>query len=158
MIRQKEEVFLSKILKPEYIFFLKGRQKKEEVVKFLSDKISNLVIDKVTPKELFDRVMEVEKLNNVLETGFYIPHAKLQEIRNFFAALALLPDGFNDPAKPSITVRAVLLLLSPNSPSFFQRHLNYLAKLSSLFQISFIDKLLTLTTGQQVFDEIKNSE
>ncbi len=40
----------------------------------------------------------MEKLNNVLETGFYIPHAKLAEIDSFHAALVNIEKKvFYDP-------------------------------------------------------------
>jgi len=156
MIRQ-EEVPLASILHSDYVFFLKGRPSKEETVKFLTDGLYPQVSSFVPAKTLYERVTEVEKLNNVLSTGFYIPHAKLTEIPDFHAALAVIPEGFPDP-KSGITVRAALLLLTPNRPIFFQRHLNMLSKLSRLFQPAFIDRIVAMKSGAQVYEAIAKAE
>lgn len=94
-------------------------------------------------KALFDRVAEVEKLNQVLESGFYIPHAKFPDLDGFHAVLGIVPEGFTDPAT-GLKVRALLLLLSPHKPAFFQRHLNMLSLLSQTFQPELIEKLAAL--------------
>jgi len=156
MIRQ-EEVHLAAILRNDYVFFLKGKPSKEEVVKFLTDGLYPQVKDFVTAGALYAKVTEVEKLNNVLETGFYIPHAKLSEIAGFHAALAVIPEGFDD-AKSGITVKAALLLLTPNRPIFFQQHLNMLSKLSRLFRAPFIESIAAMTTGAQVREAIGKAE
>ncbi len=156
MIRQ-QEVPLAAILKSDYVFFLKGKPSKEEVVKFLTDGLYPQVKDMITSQDLYAKVMEVEKLNNVLETGFYIPHAKLADIDGFHAALAVIPEGFDD-AKSGIKVKAALLLLTPNRPIFFQQHLNMLSKLSRLFQTSFIDSIAAMKTGAQVREAVGKAE
>ena len=157
MIRQSEEVTLASILKSDYVFFLKGRPAKEEVVKLLTDGLYPQVSDFVTAKALYEKVTEVEKLNNVLETGFYIPHAKLAEIDRFYTALAVIPEGSLDP-KSGITVRAALLLLTPNRPIFFQQHLNMLSKLSRLFQPAFMDSIVAMKDGAQVHEAVAKHE
>jgi PTS system nitrogen regulatory IIA component len=90
----------------------------------------------------------VEKLNNILETGLYIPHAKLPELDEFCAVMAVIPDGLKDPASP-YAVRAAVLLLSPGKPAFFQQHLNVLASMARTFQTPFIDKLCSLSSGAE---------
>lgn len=140
MIRQSEGVSLSAIITPENVFFLEGKPSKEEAVRQLTEKILPQVSALITRKALFDRVAEVEKLNPVLESGFYIPHAKFPELDNFHAVLGILPDGFVDPVT-GINVKAMLLLLSPHKPAFFQRHLNILSLLSQTFQSELIEKL-----------------
>jgi len=157
MIRQSEEVTLASILKSDYVFFLKGRPAKEEVVKLLTDGLYPQVSNFVTAKALYEKVTEVEKLNNVLETGFYIPHAKLAEIDRFYTALAIIPEGSLDP-KSGITVRAALLLLTPNRPVFFQQHLNMLSKLSRLFQPAFMDSIVAMKDGVQVREAVAKHE
>ena len=156
MIRQ-EEVLLASILQSEYVFFLRGKPSKEETVKFLADGLYPQVKSLVTPQALYERVTDVEKLNNVLPTGFYIPHAKLTEIVRFHAALAVIPEGFLDP-KSGITVKAALLLLTPNKPLFFQQHLNMLSKLSRLFQPEFINSIVSMESGAQVYEAVRKSE
>ncbi len=156
MIRP-EEIPLASILQSDYVFFLKGAPSKEETVKLLTDGLYPQVSTLVSARTLYERVTEVEKLNNVLPTGFYIPHAKLAEISQFHAALAVIPEGFLDP-KSGITVKAALLLLTPNKPFFFQRHLNMLSKLSRLFQPEFIDSIVSMKNGTQVHEAIGKHE
>ncbi|HAT72171.1 MAG TPA: hypothetical protein DCS63_05085 [Elusimicrobia bacterium] len=140
MIRQSDGLSLSAIIKPENVIFLDGKPTKEEAVLRLTEAIFPQVDGIISRKALFDRVAEVEKLNPVLESGFYIPHAKFPELDGFYAVLGILPEGFTDPAT-GLKVKALLLLLSPHRPEFFQRHLNMLSLLSQTFQPELIEKL-----------------
>ena len=143
MIRQADGINLSAILSSENIIFLEGALSREEAVRRLTEKILPQVEGVISRKALFDRVAEVEKLNQVLESGFYIPHAKFPELDGFHAVLGILPGGFHDPVT-GLTVKAMLLLLSPHKPAFFQRHLNMLSLLSQTFQPELITKLVAL--------------
>ena len=154
MIRQPDGVSLAALLTPENVIFLEGKPSKEEAVRQLTERILPQVSGLIARKALFDRVAEVEKLNPVLESGFYIPHAKFPELDNFHAVLGLLPGGFIDPVT-GINVKAVLLLLSPHKPAFFQRHLNMLSLLSQTFQPELIEKLAALKDQAAVAALIK---
>lgn len=143
MIKQADGVSLSSVITPETVVFLDGPLSKEEAVLRLTEAMLPQVKDIIGRKALFDRVAEVEKLNQVLESGFYIPHAKFPELHNFFAVLGIFPEGFLDPAT-GLKVRAALLLLSPHKPAYFQLHLNMLSKLSQTFQTELIEKLAAL--------------
>jgi mannitol/fructose-specific phosphotransferase system IIA component (Ntr-type) len=126
------------------VLFLEGQLSKEEAVQRLTEAILPQVSGVISRKALFDRVAEVEKLNQVLESGFYIPHAKFPELDGFHAVLGILPAGFTDQAT-GLKVRALILLLSPHKPAFFQRHLNMLSMLSQAFQPELIEKLAAMT-------------
>ena len=154
MIRPPDGVSLAALITPENVVFLEGKPSKEEAVRQLTERILPQVSGLISRKALFDRVAEVEKLNPVLESGFYIPHAKFPELDSFHAVLGLLPGGFTDPAT-GINVKAVLLLLSPHKPAFFQRHLNMLSLLSQTFQPEFIEKLAVLKDQSAVSALIK---
>lgn len=145
MIRQADSINLSAILSSENIFFLEGALSKEEAVRRLTEKIFSQVTGIINRKALFDRVAEVEKLNQVLESGFYIPHAKFPELDGFHAVLGIFSEGFTDPGT-GLKVKAALLLLSPHKPAFFQRHLNMLSLLSQTFQPELIVKLAAVKT------------
>lgn len=140
MIKQSDGVSLSAVINPENIVFMPGSPTKEEAVRQLTERMAAQVSGIIDPKVLVARVAEVEKLNQVLESGFYIPHAKFPELHNFFAVLGIVPQGFTDPAT-GLKVRALLLLLSPHKPAYFQLHLNMLSLLSQTFQPELIDKL-----------------
>lgn len=140
MIKQSDGVSLSSVITPETVVFLEGPLTKEEAVRRLTEAMLPQVEGIIPRKALFDRVAEVEKLNQVLESGFYIPHAKFPELHNFFAVLGVFPEGFTD-GPTGLKVRAALLLLSPHKPAYFQLHLNMLSRLSQTFQPDFIEKL-----------------
>jgi len=143
MIRQSDGVSLSAIINPGNVIFMDGGISKEDAVRQLTEKMLPQVSGIISRKALCDRVAEVEKLNQVLESGFYIPHAKFPELDGFYAVLGLLPEGFLDPVS-GLNVKAALLLLSPHKPAFFQRHLNMLSLLSQTFQPELIEKLASL--------------
>ncbi|PKM97555.1 MAG: hypothetical protein CVU79_07510 [Elusimicrobia bacterium HGW-Elusimicrobia-3] len=143
MIKQSDGIGLSAIISPEKVVFISGSPSKEEAVRQLTEAMLPRVDGLIGRKALFDRVAEVEKLNQVLESGFYIPHAKFPELDGFHAVLGIIPEGFTDQAT-GLKVRALILLLSPHKPAFFQRHLNMLSLLSQTFQPELIDKLAAL--------------
>ncbi len=145
MIRPADSINLSTLLSSENIIFMEGALSKEEAVRHLTEKILPQVSGIISRKALFDRVAEVEKLNQVLESGFYIPHAKFPELDGFHTVLGVFPEGFTDPGT-GLIVRAALLLLSPHKPAFFQRHLNILSLLSQTFQPELIEKLVAQKT------------
>lgn len=155
MIRQSDGISLSAIITPENVVFIEGSPSKEEAVRLLTEKMLPQVSGIISRKALFDRVAEVEKLNQVLESGFYIPHAKFPELDGFHAVLGILPEGFTDAAT-GLKVRALLLLLSPHKPAFFQRHLNMLSLLSQTFQPELIDQLAALKDPVAVLALIKS--
>ena len=143
MIKQSDGVSLSALITPENVLFLESGISKEETVRLLAEKVLPLLGGAIPRKALFDRLAEVEKLNQVLESGFYIPHAKFPELENFYGVLGLSREGFTDQAT-GIKVKAALLLLSPHRPAYFQRHLNMLSLLSQTFQPALIEKLSSL--------------
>jgi mannitol/fructose-specific phosphotransferase system IIA component (Ntr-type) len=143
MIRQSDGVSLSAVITPENVVFIEGVPSKEEAVRQLTERMLAQVGATIPRKVLFDRVAEVEKLNQVLESGFYIPHAKFPDLDTFHGVLGVVPEGFTDAAT-GLKVRALILLLSPHKPAFFQRHLNMLSLLSQTFQPELIEKLAAL--------------
>lgn len=153
MIRQSDNVSLSSLLSPENIVFLQGPPSREDVLRQLVDRITPAVSGLVSPSALRNRLVEVEKLNRVLESGFYIPHAKFPELDRFYAVLGLHRDGFADAAT-GLSVKAVLLLLSPHKPAFFQKHLNMLSLLSQTFQPELIEKIAVMEDPASVCSAI----
>ncbi|KAF0125601.1 MAG: PTS system nitrogen regulatory IIA component [Elusimicrobia bacterium] len=143
MMKQQDSATLASLLSYDNIFYLEGPCDRPGLVAFLASKLHPRVAEVIGEKALVDRLNEVEKLNNVLETGLYIPHAKLPDLPDFHAAMAVIPAGLKDPASP-YAVRAAVLLLSPGKPPFFQQHLNMLASMARTFQTPFIDKLCAL--------------
>ena len=153
MIRQSDSVSLASLLGPENIVIIQGPPSREEALRQLVDRLLPSVAGLISPAALRARLAEVEKLNRVLESGFYIPHAKFPELDGFHAALGLHKTGFHDPAT-GLNVRAVLLLLSPHKQAYFQKHLNVLSLLSQTFQPELIERLSALEDPAAVYSAL----
>ncbi|MBR2504558.1 MAG: PTS sugar transporter subunit IIA, partial [Elusimicrobiaceae bacterium] len=116
MLEQKT-VCLKSLLPAEKIIILKGNLSKTDVISHLAQ----LVCDgssSLDQAEVFTQILKREEsLSTTLDTGLSIPHARLEELSEIKAALALLPQGIKDPAKP-VTIKAMFLFLSPSQPAF----------------------------------------
>lgn len=158
MKKSTDSIIISKLLKPGCVLFFRGKQEKSAVIGKLVGCLagSNPGFNAGTA---LNKVLERERgISTVLDTGLSIPHARLDDITGFSAALAIIPDGLQDPAQPGITVKAMFLFLSPDNPQFFKKHLQLLSALSALFQPALISRLVSLEGGQQVVDAIISSE
>lgn len=106
-------------------------------------------------EDLLDKVLQREQgISTTLDTGLSIPHVRLPEIPDFMAALAVLPQGVADPAQPGIAIKVMFLFVSPADPKFFQKHLQLLSVLASLFQPAFIESLASDATPEQILQRI----
>lgn len=94
-----------------------------------------------------------EGISTTLDTGLSIPHARLEEINDFKAALAVIPAGVDDP-NSNLQIKAMFLFLSPAKQLFFQKHLQILSGLAETFKADFIEELLKLQTPQEIVNRI----
>ncbi len=138
---EPEKINIGALLTPERIFVLEGNPAKAEVIKQLVQTVcaedANL-----DAQDVLSQVLKREEgISTTLDTGLAIPHARLEELDGFKAALAILPQGIEDPAGPHLEIKAMFLFLSPAKPMFFQKHLQVLATLAELFQPEFITEL-----------------
>lgn len=100
-------------------------------------------------EEFVVKILEREQgINTTLDTGLSIPHARVDDLSELVAGLALVPQGLNDPRQPSSMIRLVFLFLSPNKREFYPQHLQVLRKVASLFQSDFIEALNLLSTTE----------
>lgn len=158
MKRSKDLPVISRLLKPGCVLFFKGKQEKSAVIESLVRCVADLNSG-FSVNTAIKKVMDREHgMSTVLDTGLSIPHARIEEIKDFSAALGLIPEGLQDPAQPGITVKAMFLFLSPDDPQFFKKHLQLLSALSALFQPALINRLVSLNGGQQVIDAIISTE
>lgn len=158
MEKPTDSVTVSKFLKPDSILFFPGTHEKTEIINALTQCISKHDSE-LNVKTATKKIMEREQgISTVLDTGLSIPHARIDDISDFSVALGLIPEGFKDPGQPEITVKAMFLFLSPSNSQFFKKHLQLLAALAALFQPALIDRLVSLSTEQQVMETIIASE
>lgn len=93
-------------------------------------------------EELTAKIHEREQgISTTLDTGLSIPHARIDNLNELVAGLALLPQGIKDAHQSLPTIRLMFLFLSPNKREFYPQHLQILRKAASLFQTDFIEEL-----------------
>ncbi len=105
------------------------------------------------------KVLEREKgISTTLDTGLAVPHARMDNLSEIAAVLALLPKGMADPKQPDLTIRAMFLFFSPNRQEAFTQHLHLLRGVSSMFQPAFIDEILKAENSAAVLRLIVSQE
>ena len=128
MSSMQNKIKLSEMIRPENICVVPEVLSKTEVIERLVYLVCqgnpSLDVQEVLPQIL----QREESMSTTLDTGLSMPHARLEEIEKFSVALAVLPKGIQDPSKPEVSIRAMLLFLSPAQPAFFQRHLQFLER------------------------------
>jgi len=148
------QVNVGAMLSPRRIFVLHGQTDKTAVLRQLCVALSS-DLPQVKETDLLDKVLQREQgISTTLDTGLSIPHVRLAEIADFTAALAVLPEGVPDPAQPGVSVKVMFLFVSPTDPKFFQKHLQLLSVLASLFQPAFIESLASAKDTAEIFQRI----
>ena len=90
-----------------------------------------------------------EGISTTLDTGLAIPHARLEELTDFAAAMAVLRRPLVS-ADNELPVRVMFLFLSPAKPVFFQQHLQILSALAETFKPEFIEELVSLPDAREI--------
>ncbi|PIS47139.1 MAG: hypothetical protein COT17_04910 [Elusimicrobia bacterium CG08_land_8_20_14_0_20_51_18] len=157
MIKEMQSVLLKDTLKPEDVYFVNDLKTRQELIKFGSQKIHPLIKGICSNKVLYERLAEVDKLNNVLDNGFFIPHAKFSDLKELCSVLLLSPQGVKDD-RSETRIFVSFLFLSPLKPSFFQTHLNLLSHVARIFRKEFITEISALKTPAEVYAAILNAE
>lgn len=143
-----KKVCLSQLLPSEKIVILPGNPSKTDVISHLAQLVC-ADVPSLDCADIFTQILKREEtLSTTLDTGLSIPHARVEELQEVKAALAILPQGIKDPAKPAL-IKAMFLFLSPAQPAFFQQHLQLLARLAETFKTDFIEELLLADCPQQ---------
>lgn len=145
---------ISSILPSERVFILEGQPAKADVIERLTRAVC-ADESKLDCKDVLSQVLKREEgISTTLDTGLSIPHARLEELDEFKAALAVLPQGIEDPSGPHLEIKAMFLFLSPARQAFFQQHLQILAALAEVFKPEFISALSACQNAKQVLDKI----
>ncbi|MBS0586206.1 MAG: PTS sugar transporter subunit IIA [Verrucomicrobia bacterium] len=126
--KETEEIALIDLIKKEHLCFLDVKSK-EEAIKALVDTLylQGAVPD---PEGFFKAVLERERvISTGIGMGLAIPHAKTEEVEEFFLAIAVLPQGVDWQAIDSLKVKLVFLIGGPkNKPRDYLRLLSDLTK------------------------------
>jgi PTS system nitrogen regulatory IIA component len=147
-------VKISSLLNTKRILIVKKDISKNSLIENL---VSLMVKDypQIKKEVVLEKIIQREQgISTTLDTGLSIPHARIENIKDFLTALAVIPNGLADSAGQSSVIKAMFLFLSPSDSKFFQKHLKLLSVLSSMFKPEFIEKLNTLKTPKQIINEI----
>jgi len=108
---------------------------------------------------LVKKVLEREDgISTTLDTGLSLPHARLDALPDFKAALAIAPRGIPDPKQPELKIKVMFLFFSPNKQEAFVQHLHLLRTVSSLFQPELIAQLTRAGSPKAALELIKAAE
>ena len=145
---------ISSLLSSDRIFLVAGKPAKAEVIGRLTQAVCRGE-QQLDASEVLAQVLKREEgISTTLDTGLSIPHARLEELENFKAALAVLPQGIEDSSGPHLEIKAMFLFLSPARQAFFQQHLQILASLAEVFKPDFIAELAACSDAQAVAAKI----
>lgn len=132
---------LSSLLPSGRVLVVRGKPAKAGVITRLVQAVCQ-EDPKLDCQDVLSQVLKREEgISTTLDTGLSIPHARLEELDGFKAALAILPEGIEDPSGPHLEIKAMFLFLSPARQAFFQKHLQILASLAEIFKPEFISAL-----------------
>lgn len=120
---------------------------KQEVVKCLVQNVCEGT--NLEQEEVYKAILKREQgISTTLDTGLSIPHARLEGLDSFKAAVAVLPQGIKDDF--GLQIKVVFLFLSPSGEQYFPEHLKLLAKLAETFTTTFIDEICQLKSPQDI--------
>ncbi len=153
----EEKLKLSTLLPARRIFLFGDLADKQEVL----DRLLRVLCPEGGPldrREVARQLAEREKgISTTLDTGLALPHVRLEELEQFEAALAVLPQGLPDPAAHQ-QIKVLFLLLSPARPAFFQKHLQILGLLAQTFTPDLMARLDACSTAAQAAQILADTE
>lgn len=108
--------------------------------------------------EALDALKDREEiLSTGIGEGLAIPHAKMDEIDEFKAAFARIPDGVDFKSLDGKPAHLVFLLLSPKGEA--GKHVRVLARVSRILKnASFRERLLEGETADSIYDLIVEAD
>jgi len=140
------------ILNNKRTFVIKEQISKKDLV----SKLVNAICDDLPEADRDDVLAAVLKreqgISTTLDTGLSIPHARMEDLNAFEAAVAVLPEGIND--EYGLKIKVMFLFLSPAGQTHFSQHLKLLASLAEKFKASFITELSSCNTAEEVLAKI----
>lgn len=134
------------------IFIIRENITKKDIVAKLVKSIC-MQVPSLKEEEVISSVLKREHgISTTLDSGLSIPHARINNIDTFHAAMAVLPNGIKDDY--GLEAKVLFLFLSPAAPNYFSAHLKLLAALAEKFNSSFIQDLLNTPKEEDIFKKI----
>lgn len=147
--KEQTKVSLGRLITPSRVLVADEYPGKKELIEALVRAVCR-DYPQLDPAYVASQVLKREEgISTTLDTGLAIPHARLEELTDFAAAVAVLRcplvAGENE-----LPIRVMFLFLSPAKPTFFQQHLQILSALAETFKPEFIEELVSLKDAQEI--------
>lgn len=140
------------ILNKKRTFIIKEQISKKELV----SKLVNAICDDLPEIDREDVLAAVVKreqgISTTLDTGLSIPHARMEDLNAFEAAIAVMPQSISDDY--GLKIKVMFLFLSPSGQAHFSQHLKLLASLAEKFKASFITELSSCNNEEEILSKI----
>lgn len=151
MLATEQQKFqLSSLIGADNIIIAPGDATKNGLIGLLVERVCAST-PQLDAADILAQVLKREEgISTTLDTGLSIPHARLEEIDDFKAALAVIPGGITDPAHTDLSIKIMFLFLSPAKQTFFQKHLQVLATLAETFKADFIEDISGLPSAEDI--------
>lgn len=146
---EQSKISLGSLIKPSRVLVAEAYPDKKQLIEALVKTVCKDYAQ-LDPADVASQVLKREEgISTTLDTGLSIPHARLEELTDFAAAMAVLRTPLRDAAG-DLSIRVMFLFLSPAKPAFFQKHLQILSALAEKFKPEFIEELVSLKSAEEI--------
>jgi PTS system nitrogen regulatory IIA component len=140
------------VLNKKRVFIIQDNISKKDLVA----KLVNAICDDLPGldrEDILNAVIKREQgISTTLDTGLSIPHARVEDLESFEAAVAVLPKTICD--EYGLMIRVMFVFLSPAGQDYFPQHLKLLAALAGKFKPAFIDELSSGANEEETLKKI----
>ncbi len=159
MVQKASQTYrVYELLKKSNIIMQLEKTPKKEIIKGLIHHLPEDEVSDELRKGIFTAIMKRESIESTgIGNGVAIPHARLDEIRDFYIVLGLSKDGIDFEATDKKTVHIVFLVLSRGQDKVL--YIRVLARLARLLHNDeFRNGLLEQKTPDDVINHIREYE
>ena len=147
---EQSKISLGSLITPARVLLAEDYPSKKELISALVQAVCR-DYKQLDPADVAAQVLKREEgISTTLDTGLSIPHARLEELTDFAAAVAVLRKPLRETSGNELPIRVMFLFLSPAKPAFFQKHLQILSALAEKFKPEFIEELALLSNAEEV--------
>jgi len=126
-----KQINLSAILKEKNVIVKESFKNIKELINFSLLPIYSDISDELVKKMIEDK-KELLYMTSIFDNGLIIPHVKIETINEFYASLVVVKKPvFNDD---NTKILICFTLISPLNKKFFEKHLEILSKVASVFK------------------------
>lgn len=148
---------IASLLTPERTQVNVQGSNQKRVLENLSQFIANNIIENISADDIFDALMEREKLGTTgIGQGIAIPHCRLEGLQQAYGSFFKLEQAIDFDAVDDQLVDLFFVLLVP--PEACDQHLQTLASLAQAFsQAQVCERLRNSETGIELYNNLINT-